>query len=69
MKDFKELEVWQKSVNLAIDIYELIKRLPNEEKYTLADQIRRCAISISSNIAEGFSRQTTKDSFISFIYL
>ncbi len=68
MNDFKELEVWQKSIDLVIDIYSLTKQLPDHEKYSLSDQIRRAAISIPSNIAEGYSRQTTKE-YIQFLYI
>lgn len=68
MNDFKELEVWQKSISFVVDIYDLIKRLPDSEKYALTDQIRRAAISIPSNISEGFNRQTTKE-YIQFIYI
>ena len=66
--DFKKLIVWQKSMNLASMIYTLVKSLPREETYVLSDQMRRCAISIPSNIAEGHGRQTDKE-FINFLYI
>ena len=56
MHNFKELKVWQKSMDLAIAIYKVIACLPSEEKYGLVSQMKRCAISISSNIAEGSGR-------------
>ena len=59
--DFKDLKVWQKSMEAAVCVYKIIKMLPNKEKYGLSDQIRRCAISIPSNIAEGQARHTAKD--------
>ncbi|PJE65298.1 four helix bundle protein [Candidatus Saccharibacteria bacterium CG10_big_fil_rev_8_21_14_0_10_47_8] len=58
---FENLEVWQKSRKLAVYIYKLTKKFPVEERYGLVPQMRRAAISISSNIAEGFARYKTKD--------
>ena len=63
---FKELIVWQKSMDLTIAIYRLVKKLPKEELYSLSDQMRRAAVSIPSNITEGQERNTTKD-FIWFL--
>jgi four helix bundle protein len=57
LKSFKQLQVWQRSMELVKEIYELTADLPPEEKYGLTSQIRRCAISIPSNIAEGFKRR------------
>lgn len=68
MNDYKELEVWKKAVNLVTNIYELCKILPKEELYSLSDQIKRCAISIPANIAEGSGRNTSKE-FIRFLYI
>ena len=59
--DYKELIVWQKSMDLVSEVYKLVKKLPKEETYVLSDQMRRSAISIPSNIAEGNSRHTTKE--------
>lgn len=61
MKNFKELIVWQKSIELVVAVYGAAKNFPSEEKYGLANQMRRAAISISSNIAEGHMRSTNKD--------
>lgn len=58
---FERLEVWRDAKALTIFIYKSTKRYPEEEKYGLVSQMRRCAISICSNIAEGSSRKTTKD--------
>ena len=63
---FKELKVWQKSIDLVKEIYNLTKLLPLEEKYDLSSQMRRAAISISSNIAEGNSRNTKKE-YVNFL--
>ncbi len=56
MHKFKELLVWQKAVDLAVDIYKITKVFPGEEKFGLVSQINRCGISIPSNIAEGAGR-------------
>ena len=59
--NFKDLKIWDKGINLVIDIYKLTSKFPSEEKYGLISQIRRSAVSIPSNIAEGHSRKTSKD--------
>ena len=59
MHKYKELLVWQKAVDLAVDVYKITKQFPNEEKFGLVSQINRCGVSISSNIAEGAGRNTT----------
>ena len=61
MKSFRELEVWQVGMALTRDVYEILKSFPLEERYALCDQIRRSAVSVVSNIAEGFGRDSTKD--------
>ena len=66
-KSHKHLEVWQESIGLAKEIYDVTKTLPAEEKYGLVSQLRRTAVSIPSNIAESFARQTQKDSLKFFI--
>jgi len=63
---FRELTVWQKSMKLAKMVYEICKKLPSEEKFGLAGQMQRCAVSIPSNIAEGNKRATAKD-YVQFI--
>jgi four helix bundle protein len=63
-----ELDVWIKSRELVSFIYELTKNFPKEEQFVLVNQIRRCAISVPSNIAEGCGRQTPKDS-VNFFYI
>lgn len=56
IQSYKELIVWQKSFKLSVLIYQTTKDFPKEELYGLVSQIRRCSISIPSNIAEGYSR-------------
>ena len=58
MHKFKELLVWQKAVDLAVDIYKVTRTFPGEEKFGLVSQINKCGISIPSNIAEGAGRNT-----------
>jgi four helix bundle protein len=61
IKSFTDLIVWQEAHKLALEIYKITKNFPKEETYSLTDQMKRCSISISSNIAEGFSRQGKKE--------
>lgn len=61
ISSFKELIVWQKGMLLVENIYEITKNLPKDEQYVLGSQMRRAAISIPSNISEGFKRGSTKD--------
>ncbi|MFA5805703.1 MAG: four helix bundle protein [Melioribacteraceae bacterium] len=61
MKTYKELIVWQKAINLVSMIYNSTKIFPKEEIYGLTNQIRRAAVSIPSNIAEGFGRNSRND--------
>ena len=67
-KSFEDLIVWQKAMDLVVEVYQIAKLLPNEEVYALANQIKRAAVSIPSNIAEGHERNTTKD-FIKYLYI
>ena len=60
----KDLEVWKMSMDLVEDVYKLTKQLPNSEKYGLISQIKRSAISIPSNIAEGAGRLIQKNLFV-----
>jgi four helix bundle protein len=62
MKDgFKSLIVWQKAMVLVIEVYDLVTLLPKSEEYSLSSQMKRSAISVPSNIAEGSRRSTRKD--------
>lgn len=59
--DYKKLKVWEKSMDLAVSVYGFTKGFPKEEIYVLTSQIRRCAVSIPSNIAEGHGRNSKKE--------
>jgi len=61
INSYKELIVWQKSIELVVAVYDLTAQFPKEEIYGLTSQMRRSAVSIPSNIAEGRSRGTKKD--------
>ena len=61
MHNFKNLTVWQKSIDLATQIYSITACFPGDEKYGLTSQIRRAAVSIPSNIAEGAGRKSNKE--------
>ncbi len=68
MKDFRELIVWQKSIDLVERVYQITNSFPKEEMFSLTSQIRRSAISIPSNVAEGFGRKSTLD-YIHFLHI
>ena len=65
-KGYKDLLVWQKGIELVKETYKLTKSFPNDEKFGSVSQMRRAAVSIPSNIAEGQARQPTKE-FIQFL--
>jgi four helix bundle protein len=67
-KSFEEMEVWQSSIDLCTDIYTITKEELFNKDYGLKDQIRRSAVSISSNIAEGSERESVK-SFLYFLFI
>ncbi len=64
--DFRKLIVWQKSMDIVEEVYAMINTLPQVERFGLCDQMRRCSVSIPSNIAEGHRRNSNKE-FIHFI--
>ena len=66
-RSYRDLIVWQKAVDLVAEIYRTTNEFPDREKYALASQMRRAAVSIPSNIAEGRSRSTAKD-FRNFLH-
>lgn len=66
MKTFRDLQVWQKAMVLVTNSYSISSNFPKEEQFSLTSQIRRCSISIPSNIAEGYGRDTNKD-YIRFL--
>ena len=61
MKNFKELKIWQKGMDIAVSCLQLTESFPSSEKYGIISQINRAAISIPSNVAEGSSRSSEKD--------
>jgi len=66
MKTYRELIVWQKSMDLVTSIYQVSKLFPNEENFGLTSQLRRSAISVPSNISEGYGRNSLND-YIRFL--
>lgn len=66
IKTFRDLLVWQKAMTLVSEVYKTTKVFPKDEMYALTSQIRRCAVSIPSNIAEGYGRNSTSD-YIRFL--
>ena len=66
VQHYRELIVWQKAMNLVESVYRVTKGFPNTEIYGLTSQVRRAAVSIPSNIAEGQGRNTTRD-FLHFL--
>lgn len=68
MNNHKDLDAWKLSIELVTEIYKKTKGFPREELYGLTSQIRRCAVSIPSNIAEGSARQSDKE-LIQFLYI
>lgn len=67
-KDYTSLNVWKESKSLVTNVYKLTQEFPSSENYGLTSQIRRCAVSVPSNIAEGCGRNHSKDS-IQFFYI
>ena len=65
-KGYKDFTVWQKSMDLVIEVYKIVKLLPNYETYALSDQMRRAVVSIPSNFAEGQGRYSTLE-YIHFL--
>lgn len=70
LKSYKDLEVWKRSITLVREIYVITKKLPKHEQYGLSSQGQRAAVSIPSNIAEGYARQGTGEylRFLSIAY-
>jgi four helix bundle protein len=66
MNSYRDLIVWQKSMNVVTLVYKLVKQFPDDEKFGLVSQIKRSSVSVPSNIAEGYGRNYTKD-YIRFL--
>ncbi|MBC8005457.1 MAG: four helix bundle protein [Verrucomicrobia bacterium] len=61
MKTFREIKVWQKAMDCVTKLYQYTQKFPKEELFGLTSQMRRCAVSVPSNIAEGFGRNSSID--------
>jgi four helix bundle protein len=68
INSYRDLIVWQKSILLVKKIYTVSKQFPKEEKYVMSPQIRKSAISVPSNIAEGYGRRSRKD-YVRFLQI
>ncbi len=68
IKNFRDLDVWRLGMEIVFDVYECTKKFPKEEMYGLVGQSRRAAVSIASNIAEGFNRYHNKE-YKQFLYI
>ncbi|MFQ5976273.1 MAG: four helix bundle protein [Candidatus Hydrothermarchaeales archaeon] len=68
LRTYRDLKVWEKSYNLCLEVYKLLKKLPVEERYGLSLQMRRSVVSIPSNIAEGYGRRG-KQEYIHYLYV
>jgi four helix bundle protein len=68
MRNFKELKIWQKGIEIAVKTYRFAETLPKEDKYAIVQQMTKAGVSIPSNIAEGSSRKSEKD-YLRFIEL
>ena len=68
MKTHKDLEVWKTSIEMVTKVYQLTQIFPKEELYGLTNQMRRAAVSVPSNIAEGAGRNSSKE-FLQFLYI
>jgi four helix bundle protein len=68
LRNYKELNVWQKAYQFCLEVYRVTQKFPQEERYGITSQIRRAAVSVPSNIAEGYGRKTTVD-YIRFLYI
>lgn len=66
INSYRDLLIWQKGIDLAVNVYALTKSFPDDEKFALSNQVKRCVSSIPANIAEGYGRQSTK-SYSQFI--
>ncbi|PVD16179.1 S23 ribosomal protein [Mesotoga sp. Brook.08.105.5.1] len=65
--NFRKLQLWKSSMNLTTEIYKLTRNFPDHERYGLSSQMQRASVSIPSNIAEGFGRESTKE-LLRFLY-
>lgn len=66
LKSYRDLEVWQRAMDLVEEVYTVTKRLPDDERFGLTSQSRKCAVSVPSNIAEGYGR-THRGDYLKFL--
>ena len=66
IKSYKDLLIWQKGIDIVINLYQLVEDFPKQETYALSSQLKRASVSIPSNIAEGYGRNSTQ-SYIHFV--
>lgn len=67
IRGFEDLEIWQEAHKLTLEVYKITRKFPKDEQYGLASQLKRSASSVAANIAEGHSRDTTKE-FVKFLF-
>ena len=67
-KPHKRLKAWQLSMDIAVDVYKISDKFPSDERFGLVSQVRRCGVSVPSNIAEGAGRNTKKE-FVYFLHI
>jgi len=60
MHNYRELRIWQRSMDLVVKVYKISANFPKEERFGLTSQLRSCAVSVPSNISEGAGRETNK---------
>jgi four helix bundle protein len=68
MKTHKDLDIWKEGIELVLNVYDVTKSFPESEQFGLTSQLRRCAVSIPSNIAEGAARKSKKE-YLQFLYI
>ncbi|MDR2221550.1 MAG: four helix bundle protein [Flavobacteriaceae bacterium] len=68
IKAHKKLDAWIKSMDLAVELYDITESFPKKEQYSLVSQLRRASVSIPSNIAEGAARNSNKE-YVQFLYI
>jgi len=68
IRNFRDLKIWQKGIQLVVDIYQLSRQFPGDELFGLCSQMKRCAVSIPANVAEGFNRYHQKE-YSHFLYI
>jgi len=68
IRDFRDLDIWKKGIEIVKDVYGIVEKFPKQEFYGLVSQIQRSAVSIPSNIAEGFNRFHNKE-YKQFLYI